>query len=535
MTWITENRKRVMLNFITILMLVLPIYTLLALALTNRDILVANNEKIRLEEAILENQEAMIASELNSVYSDLLYLKYQYVENYSFNNPEKAIADWLIFSNQQNIYETIRFVDMNGQERISVENNNGKPISLSGNKLENIKENQHFKSLNNIGDRQIHVSSSELKVNDGVVNPLRTHVINLATPIYQSGVQQGYLILEFKIDAIFDELTANAASSNGNTYMIDSDGYIFFKIELKKGEFVNVQYQLQRFQDKFGLPLWEDITEVNQKNLSSLQGIFVHRHINLAYEAVFSNRSQTGQSYDAVFDDIHWLIVSHLDDRLETLTLIGYAEARMLEYGFLVLLGLVLSYFVSLNSISKERTRKMAERDLMTGTFNRLTGYQFIEKLNRERRNTSKKVSLIFLDINGLKEVNDTLGHDGGDALIIQGVGVLQDCIREEDFLIRMGGDEFLLVLVGSNSNQAEIVWNRIQEKLEEINKSDTNPFIISFAHGLSEFTMGTDIDLHQLIDEADTKMYEEKKTMKNNLCLIKKPVNNNNLEKDKE
>ncbi len=166
--------------------------------------------------------------------------------------------------------------------------------------------------------------------------------------------------------------------------------------------------------------------------------------------------------------------------------------------------------------------------DQLTETYNRRSGLAKLGKILRTGGRRHLRISLCFVDINGLKDVNDQLGHKYGDELIISAVNGIKQEIREEDFIIRMGGDEFLIVLKGIGQEQAEMVWERIAQRYLTINEREDRPYSISVSHGISEYDSenpeGPDMDF--LITEADNKMYAEKKYLKEVLKvqIIKSP-----------
>ena len=78
----------------------------------------------------------------------------------------------------------------------------------------------------------------------------------------------------------------------------------------------------------------------------------------------------------------------------------------------------------------------------------------------------------MFIDINGLKEVNDYLGHEAGDELILSIVDIIKANIRDTDFVARLGGDEFLIIFNNTDEIGAENVWMRIHQGYERINEN---------------------------------------------------------------
>ncbi|MDR7857458.1 diguanylate cyclase domain-containing protein [Tissierella sp.] len=158
--------------------------------------------------------------------------------------------------------------------------------------------------------------------------------------------------------------------------------------------------------------------------------------------------------------------------------------------------------------------------DSLTRVYNRRSG---LSKLNRMFQYDDRRqftISLCFIDINGLKQVNDVLGHKYGDELIVSSVDIIKNSIREHDFIIRLGGDEFLVVFNGINENTAETVWSRIVQAYDKINREEGRPYLISVSHGIVEYNNKQKSELDNLIKEADEKMYLEKRKIKEELKI---------------
>lgn len=177
-----------------------------------------------------------------------------------------------------------------------------------------------------------------------------------------------------------------------------------------------------------------------------------------------------------------------------------------------------------LKSIDGDEISEMAEYfnvmiyDQLTKTFNRRAGLAKLNRMLQYGNRRHIRLSLCFIDINGLKEVNDQLGHRFGDELIISAVDSVKEEIRDEDFIIRMGGDEFLIVFNGIDYGVAEKVWDRVNERYAHINTQEERRYIISVSHGIVDFDNSEKSEVELLIKGADEKMYAEKKHIKEEL-----------------
>lgn len=166
----------------------------------------------------------------------------------------------------------------------------------------------------------------------------------------------------------------------------------------------------------------------------------------------------------------------------------------------------------------EKRLNIYATMDEMTGTFNRRSAMILMEKQLLMSKRQYQNFVIFFMDINGLKSVNDSLGHSYGDELISLAVRAIKSCLREADSLCRLGGDEFLIILPNTNLNQAKIILNRITDEVKKINNEDSYSFILSLSFGESEFSPESELTVDTLIHIADQKMYENKAEIKEKL-----------------
>jgi len=130
---------------------------------------------------------------------------------------------------------------------------------------------------------------------------------------------------------------------------------------------------------------------------------------------------------------------------------------------------------------------------------------------------------LIFIDLDNFKEVNDTLGHDIGDALLIMVAKKIREVIRDEDTIARIGGDEFIVLIdnIGSNKDIAKTNINTLAEKIKNVLNGITH--IEGFVNvstpsiGITLFSDAS-VSVKDIIKQADTAMYVAKKQGKNSI-----------------
>jgi len=162
----------------------------------------------------------------------------------------------------------------------------------------------------------------------------------------------------------------------------------------------------------------------------------------------------------------------------------------------------------------EEMLKKYATFDDLTGSYNRRVGFYALEKYFQLAKRRQEPLSIVFIDIDNLKYINDNYGHDAGDYILKKITDVLKHTLRESDLIIRVGGDEFVLGLPNAEEADVHKLFLRILSQLQEV-RVDGN-VRIDLSYGISEYKdFQKDISLESLIKEADNKMYEMKRAKK--------------------
>jgi diguanylate cyclase (GGDEF)-like protein/PAS domain S-box-containing protein len=156
--------------------------------------------------------------------------------------------------------------------------------------------------------------------------------------------------------------------------------------------------------------------------------------------------------------------------------------------------------------LGEEKLKYLSLHDPLTGLYNRIYFEEEMSRIERGRYNT---VGIVSCDLDGLKLVNDTLGHDQGDSLLVAAAGVIRGCFREGDLVARIGGDEFSVVLPDTTESTVEKACQRIEEAVASYNAANPElPVSISVGSAVSH---GADRSLKDVFKEADNSMYREK------------------------
>jgi diguanylate cyclase (GGDEF)-like protein/PAS domain S-box-containing protein len=158
---------------------------------------------------------------------------------------------------------------------------------------------------------------------------------------------------------------------------------------------------------------------------------------------------------------------------------------------------------------SKERFEYKSYHDGLTGLYNRSYFSEQMAHLGKDLAR-SAPVSIISIDIDGLKIINDTLGHKVGDDLLISAATIISACFREVDVIARVGGDEFCVILPGADRKAALVKKTRISKQVREFNRGGpTVPVNMSVGVATSRDVEGETI--YDIYQRADENMYQYK------------------------
>jgi diguanylate cyclase (GGDEF)-like protein len=153
----------------------------------------------------------------------------------------------------------------------------------------------------------------------------------------------------------------------------------------------------------------------------------------------------------------------------------------------------------------------LALKDHLTGTYNRRGFQALAERQLKLGLRSGRGMLLFFVDVDGLKQINDSFGHGQGDEALKRTAEILRKTFRESDLIARLGGDEFAaLAIEASGRNQAAIM-DRLHKYLNLMNCGETR-CKISFSVGMARFDRGRHASIGDLMAQADHAMYEIKR-----------------------
>ncbi len=183
------------------------------------------------------------------------------------------------------------------------------------------------------------------------------------------------------------------------------------------------------------------------------------------------------------------------------------------------------SHLVSMRDIThiareREQLETLAETDGLTGLFNRRGFLAAGNRVLTEARSSGRGVSVFFLDMDGLKEINDKLGHQEGDRAIKDLARLLENTFRETDVIGRLGGDEFAVLAPRGSHASSQGLRDRLERNLRRQGNMAGRLYRLSASIGIVLGDPRGSEDLSALLDRADNLMYLQKRTRKRSRSL---------------
>ncbi|MBS3766429.1 GGDEF domain-containing protein [Candidatus Bipolaricaulota bacterium] len=165
---------------------------------------------------------------------------------------------------------------------------------------------------------------------------------------------------------------------------------------------------------------------------------------------------------------------------------------------------------------ANRRIEKLSKTDVLTGLANRRHFKDYFEKTLSQAQRHSHPLSLVMLDLDNFKDINDTYGHDAGDEVLSALGDLLERETREEDLAARIGGEEFAVLLTQADPEQARSYAERLRERINRLEVESVSGEI-SGSLGIS--TMKQDDDPESLMKRADRALYKAKDNGRNRVC----------------
>lgn len=276
----------------------------------------------------------------------------------------------------------------------------------------------------------------------------------------------------------------------------------------------------------------EDIFEhgmMEQEDMSTEERLAYSPTIDviLAYQnGMFKNHASfaSEQAFDDLFHDTE-------GGKLYIFSPLHYLERNFgyfvfVDSAFTIGNQLYMSWLINMgNAIENIRKQSMLRnamkrlddmyiRDSLTGVYNRFGMERYFMELKKKCLMTNSSMQISFVDVDGLKKINDQCGHEEGDLIIKTAAKILQKKAGKS-YVIRYGGDEFVIMGMAKSEKEVENYWQQVKEEIEKYNSHHKKQADLSMSYGYDVFKIDVNTFLEDCIRVTDKKMYIDKKRKK--------------------
>lgn len=482
------------------------------------------------EKRIVKLENDFLGKEFSMILADLHYLHHAFENQLeSPVNYEDVALNWTSFSSQRNIYDQIRYIDASGDEQIRINLTVNGGYIVPSTELQNKKDRYYFYEALNLQEDSVHVSPLDLNIEHGEIEVPYKPMIRFSTPIFNSsGDLKGIIVLNYLAENVLSSFRELALNSGGEIVLLNSESYWLSSSDpnlewnFMFNDSINHMFKNEYEQE------WDAIINENGQVITS-KGLFTFALVNLQHKIGLNDEISDPNVH--LGDDGHWYIVSTVlrDGAYKSLfidntfaLIVDVLKKNILYFLLIILVSSIVAFLIYLNRKTYSKIKYYSEYDVLTKVYNRRAGISRLNQLFPTDDRRHFLVSLCFIDVNGLKQVNDVLGHKFGDELIVSVVDAIKSTIRDQDFIIRLGGDEFLIVFNDIGVHSAEDIWDRIKAHYEKINLTESRPYFISVSHGIVSHRNNQKSQVDDLIKLADERMYQEKRVLKETLTVIR-------------
>ncbi len=306
------------------------------------------------EQSIVSFYNENLGVDVASVLGDLRYLVNQHelsnLLNRNYDRLEDLEKDYLSFSKEKGIYDQIRILDRNGQERVRVNYNNGNPSVVPESHLQNKANRYYFKDTLKLSKDEIFISPLDLNVENGEIELPLKPMIRLGMPLFdEKGEKHGVILLNFLAKKMLEAFQQMSHRSLGVSMLMNKDGY-WLKGEKEQDEwgFMYKDRTAQTFAKRYPAE-WSSIVEQGKGQFNTPHGLF-------SFDTILPLKHLPGEHEHQ--DDYFWIIASQVTP--ETIYLQSKAERQTLFLSFAILacLLLALSVVKSKSAIAQKIAQK---------------------------------------------------------------------------------------------------------------------------------------------------------------------------------
>lgn len=419
----------------------------------------------------------------------------------------------------KNYYHQIRFIDLEGQEIIRVDQHNGSPQIVDLSKLQNKSNRYYFQEGLRLKPNEIYISPLDLNIENGSIERPFRPMLRLVIKVRDElGDGLGIIVANLDAQVLLETIQFEDQSNVGSLMLLNEQGYWLYGGDERNWAFMFDDRKDQSFPTL--LPdHWSET--IDQWNGSVLKDDYIATFDRFG---PFDGLRLEGSNglFDAPYSVKwpNWLLVSQLPS--------AYFETRLKPYrnfliALFILLGILFGstlFWVSRaykkKAAAEYKVLQMALYDNLTGLANRK---HFTDRLTQELDRIGRyltNAAVMYMDLDKFKPINDELGHLAGDAALKYTAMRLLQSVRKTDLVARIGGDEFVVVLPNpGNKENLEIIAQRIIDTVSQPMMLSGKQHNVGITIGICNVTEPGALP-DEVVNRADIALYEGKDAGRN-------------------
>ena len=503
-------------------------------------------QKYELQTALIREEAALSnASQLTSLIfvqklSDLFVLAEgevlrSYLHEGNLKNWVRVAREFSLFARRKPKYMQIRFLDDQGMEVIRINNIGGEQEIVPRAELQDKGARYYFRESIELDQGAIYISPLDLNVEKGVIEQPIRPTIRFATPVVDGyGEKRGVLIINYDPQELLQRIEDIFISRLGQAVMLNSEGY--WLLGKPEEELWGFMYgREETFKDDHP-DVWHAMETSDKGSFFSDQGLFVFQKtypMDMSKQGTLENIefSQLDSPRERRVGERHWIYLSHISkDKIEELTLKRLVVAAV-TYLLLFFVTALISLSFARNSVQKKiayrQLKQFATTDALTGLSNRRELEKVGDREFRRAERFDRELSVMMLDLDHFKAINDTHNHTMGDEVLRHVVEILAKVTRGQDILFRYGGEEFLMLLPETHEKGAKFLASRICTLVADNAYENEHVRIpVTISIGVSTIEPD-DKSYHEILIRADQALYQAKRTGRNRVVVYDDSIAN--------
>lgn len=205
-----------------------------------------------------------------------------------------------------------------------------------------------------------------------------------------------------------------------------------------------------------------------------------------------------------------------MSDAIVGLIVVANSENPYLERDLKAVERLAQLYAIAVQRTrTEDALRELSLVDELTKIYNRRGFWTLAEQQVKVAHRTRKEMTLFYADLDDLKRINDTFGHEEGDNALVEAADLLKDVFRDSDIIARIGGDEFVVLAIDIPEGKAASLARRLRDRVQARNAGPATAYPLTFSVGICRYDPDRPSSLQELLTQADRQMYQEKTAKK--------------------